>query len=61
MKKLLQLLIIFKKHYKSRGKPNKMLAGKGSELCKKPMNSWLQDDNIEMYSRSNVRKDLLIL
>ena len=48
--------MIFKK---SRGKPNKILEGKGSEIYNKSVKSWLQDDNIEMYSTTNEGKSVV--
>ena len=45
-------------------KPNKICVAKGSEFCSRSMKSWLQDNDIEMYSTQNERKsvaaDLLI-
>ena len=45
-------------------KPNKIWVAKGSEFCSGSMKSWLQDNDIEMYSTQNERKsvaaDLLI-
>ena len=34
----------------SNRKPNKIWADKGSELYNRPIKSWLQENNIEMYS-----------
>ena len=41
---------------KSRRKPNKIWVDKGSEVYNKPMISWLQDNNTEMYSTDNEGK-----
>ena len=40
----------------SRRKPNKIQVDKGSEVYNKPMISWLQDNNTEMYSTDNEGK-----
>ena len=40
----------------SRRKPNKIWVDKGSEVYNKPMISWLQDNNTEMYSTDNEGK-----
>ena len=39
--------------YESNCKPNKILADKGSEFYNRSMKSWLQNNNIEMYSTHN--------
>ena len=45
---------------KSKGhKPNKMWVDKGSEFYNKSMKSWLQKNNIEMYSTHNEGKSLV--
>ena len=44
---LLWLLIFLDE---SNRKPNKIWADKGSELYNRPIKSWLQENNIEMYS-----------
>ena len=38
---------------RSNRKPNKIWVNKGSEFYKRSMKSWLQDNNIEMYSTQN--------
>ena len=40
----------------SNRKPNKIWVNKGSETYNRSMKSWLQDSNIEMYSRHNKGK-----
>ena len=37
----------------SKCKPNKIWIDKGSEFYNRSIKSWLQDNNIEMYSRHN--------
>ena len=37
-------------------KPKKVLLDKGSEFYKRPVKSWLQDNDIEMYSTHNEGK-----
>ena len=37
----------------SHHKPNKIWVDKGSEFYNKPMKSWLQENDIEMYSTHN--------
>ena len=44
---------------KSNRKPNKIWVDKGSELYYRSMKSWLQDNNIEMYSRHNKEKSVV--
>ena len=43
----------------SRHKPNKIWVDKGSEFYNRPMKSWLQDNDIEIYSTYNEGKSLL--
>ena len=40
----------------SESKPNKIWVDKGSEFSNRSMKSWLQDNDIEMYSTYNERK-----
>ena len=40
-------------------KPNKIRVEKGSEFYKRSMKSWLQDNNIEMYSKHNEGKSVV--
>ena len=44
---------------KSNRKPNKMWVDKGSELYNRSMKSWLQKNNIEMYSAHNEGKSVV--
>ena len=44
---------------KSNRKPNKMWVDKGSELYNRSMKSWLQENNIEMYSAHNEGKSVV--
>ena len=43
----------------SNRKPNKIWVNKGSEIYNRSMKSWLQDSNIEMYSRHNKGKSIV--
>ena len=43
----------------SNRKPNKIWVNKGSETYNRSMKSWLQDSNIEMYSRHNKGKSIV--
>ena len=43
----------------SKRKPNKVWVDKGSELYNRSMKSWLQDNNIEMYSSHNEGKSVI--
>ena len=57
---VLQLLMFFKKILdESNRKPNKMWVDKGSEFCNRSVKSWLQDNNIEMYSIHNEGKSVV--
>ena len=47
---------IFKK---SNRKPNKILVDKGSKFYKRPMKSWLEKNDIEMYSAYNEGKSII--
>ena len=40
-------------------KPNKMWIDKGSEFYNRSMKSWLQDNNIEIYSIHNEGKSVV--
>ena len=40
-------------------KPNNIQVEKGSEFYKRSMKSWLQDNNIEMYSKHNEGKSVV--
>ena len=40
-------------------KPNKIWVDKGSEFYNRSMKSWLQDDDLEMYSTDNERKSVV--
>ena len=53
-KNALQLLMLFK----SNCKPNKTGVDKGSEFCNWSLESWLQDNNIEMHSTHNEGKSV---
>ena len=48
-----------KKLDKSNWKPNKISVDKGSEFYNRSMKSWLQDNNIEMYSIHNEGKSVV--
>ena len=54
IKKILQLLMLFKKSSEANCEPNKR--HNGSEFYNRSMKSWLQDNNIEMYSTHNEGK-----
>ena len=41
-------------------KPNKIWVYKGSEFCNRQMKSWLQDNDIEMYSTHNGGKSVVV-
>ena len=43
----------------SNRKPNKIWVDKSSEIYNRPMKSWLQDNNIEMYSTHNEVKSVV--
>ena len=43
----------------SNRKPNKILGDKGSEFYNKSMKSWLQYNDIEMYSTHNEGKSVI--
>ena len=43
----------------SKRKPNKIWVDKSSEIYNRPMKSWLQDNNIEMYSTHNEVKSVV--
>ena len=43
---------------KSNGKPNKKWVEKGSECSNRSIKSWLQDNNVEMYSIHNEEKSV---
>ena len=43
----------------SKRKSNKIWVDKGSEFYNKSMKSWLEKDNIEMYSTHNERKSVV--
>ena len=40
-------------------KPNKIWIDKGSEFYNRSMKSWLQDDDMEMYSTHNKEKSVV--
>ena len=42
----------------SNRKPNKMRVNKGSEFCNISMKSWLEKNDIEMYSPYNEKKSV---
>ena len=44
----------------SNRKPNKIWVDKGSEFYNRSINSWLQDNDVEMYSTST-KENLLLL
>ena len=39
-------------------KPNKIWVAKGNEFCNRSVRSWLQDNDIQMYSTQNERKSV---
>ena len=43
----------------SKRKPNKIWVDKGSELYNRSMKSWLEKNDIEMYSTCNERKSVV--
>ena len=43
----------------SRCKPNRIWVDKGSELYNKSIKSWLEKNNIEMYSTHNKGKSII--
>ena len=45
---------------KSNCKPDKILEDKGGEFCNRSMKSWLQDNDIEMYSTHNEGKSVFV-
>ena len=52
--------MLFKKVLKeSKRKPNKIWIDKGSELYNRSMKSWLEKNDIEMYSTHNERKSVV--
>ena len=44
---------------KSNRKPNKIWVDKGSKFCNRSMKSWLEKNDIEMYSTHNERKSVI--
>ena len=57
IKKVLQLLTLFKHFWKNLiENQSKILIDKGSEFCNRLMKSFLQNNNIEMYSMHNEGK-----
>ena len=61
IKKGLQLLMLFKKALdESNFKPNKIQVDKGSEFYNRSMKSWIQKNDIEMYSTHNKENMLLL-
>ena len=60
MKKELQLLMLFKIRYnKSKRKPDKIWVDKGSEFYNRSMKSFLQNNDIEIYSMHNEGKSVI--
>ena len=61
MKKVLQLLMLFEKKNMNEpnSQPNKIWVHKKSEFSKRSMKSWLQDNDIEMYSANNDEKSVV--
>ena len=61
MKKVLQLLMLFKKKNMNEpnSQPNKIWVHKKSEFSNRSMKSWLQDNDIEMYSANNDEKSVV--
>ena len=45
--------------YESRCKPNRIWVHKGSESYNKSIKSWLEKNNIEMYSTHNKGKSII--
>ena len=60
-KKAIAITNSFQKFLKeSKPKPNKIWVGKGSEFYNRSMKSWLEKNNIEMYS-THKKENLLLL
>ena len=68
MKKVLVLLMLFKKYWKNlidakqcpKGrKPNKIWVDEGSEFYNNSFKKWLKDNDIEMYSIHNEGKSVV--
>ena len=61
MKKVSQLLMLFKKKNMNEpnSQPNKIWVHKKSEFSNRSMKSWLQDNDIEMYSANNDEKSVV--
>ena len=55
-KRILQLLMLFKKLDESNHKLNSIWIDKGGKSYKRSMISWLQEYDIEMYSTHNKEK-----
>ena len=60
IKKVLQLLIFFQKILDEFNRePNKIWVHKGSKFYNRSMKSWLQDNDIEIYSLLNEKKSVV--
>ena len=60
IKKVLQLLFFFQKILDEfNRKPNKIWLHKGSKFYNRSMKSWLQDNDIEIYSVLNEKKSVV--
>ena len=57
--KVLQLLMLFSKFYESNHKPNKIWEDNGSQFYNRSLKSWLQDNDIEIYSTHNEEKSVV--
>ena len=57
--KVLQLLMLFSKFYESNHKPNKIWEDNGSQFYDRSLKSWLQDNDIEIYSTHNEEKSVV--
>ena len=59
-KKTLQLLSLFKRKLKgSNGRPNKKQVDKGSQIYNRLIKSFLENNNMKMYSSYNERKSVI--
>ena len=60
LKRVLQLLKAFEKFLDESGcKPNKIWVDKGNKFYNRSMKSWLQDNDIEIYSAGNKGKSVV--
>ena len=59
-KKVITITNVFQETLNESGcTPNKIWVDKGIEFYNRSMRSWLQDDNMEMYSTHSKEKSLL--